>query len=784
GKIRDTAELRDIPNKLPLSDKTLLALGLVSLLSLFVSLSTADGILDPCLTIAALLGAALASSVSTWRQEKEFTRTLSETPPRNVKIVEGRAVSVIKETELTVGDVLCIDGGDVCTVDGILKSSYAVLCDESAISGETETVEKSVCVCGEHGEAPQHSTDSPAEETGLLVSRFLEEEGSGDIFKNISKHCACNPFVFSGTKILSGSGTVFVLAVGRNTHRGRTLATATKARPPTVLQKKLQAVVEWVTLFSFCVAAMLFTFHLFFCNITEEHSLRCFLSAAASSLALVVFAVPEGLPVAAALSVSLSASKMLGDGILVREPFACETMGRVTTICCDKTGTLTENKMRVVALSFSDGIVAGMEALSEATRGIVTDSILLNKTAVVFKNKASGCSEVLGSKTEAALLRLLGMREDLEGERTDEVVDRIPFSSERKWMASLVRTDREEGTGWKVFCKGAPARVLPRCTHSLLSDGRVVPLTEKQIGDISSLQKKHEEGSLRMVSFAYSECVLGVPSLGAFGENPPAEMVFVCTMFIDDPLRENANEMVGRCTDAGICVRMVTGDGMDTAVAAARRCGILTDGFDAVDASKCEGIPSLDRLRVLARATPSDKESLVKLLREHGEVVAVTGDGTNDVGALRAADIGLGMGGGTEIAKEASSIVLLDDRLSSVLVAVSWGRCVVDNIRRFLVFQLSVSIGVVVFVLVTSLSDVFLQEKGFERLTTPQMLFVNIIIDTVAALVFASNTPTENTVRRLGRERRLVLVTDRMAVLILVLSGLCFSSMLFAPFLF
>jgi Ca2+-transporting ATPase len=460
------------------------------------------------------------------------------------------------------------------------------------------------------------------------------------------------------------------------------------------------------------------------------------------SVIILVIAVPEGLPLAVTLALAYATIRMLEDHNLVRVLKACETMGNATTVCSDKTGTLTQNKMTVVegTLGVSHGFGGAREiaremggtapeneSFAETTNGghvgsasvqrffselspevktLLRQSIAVNSTAFEGTD-ASGAKEFIGSKTETALLEFsqtnLGM-DDLSTERHNvSVVELFPFSSERKCMGVVVKIQVEGDTRYRLFVKGASEILLSHCKRVVNIGSDVVnvgPLFEADREALKSTIDKYAAQSLRTIGLLSRDFFQWPPADTPTGAKRRAQtefevifqdMTWIGVVGIRDPLRQGVVKAVQDCQNAGVFVRMVTGDSVITARAIASECGIFTAGGIVVEGprfrtlSPAQMVQIIPRLQVLARSSPEDKRNLVRRLKELGEIVAVTGDGTNDGPALRTADVGFSMGiSGTEVAKEASSIVLMDDNFASIVKAIMWGRCVNDAVKKFL----------------------------------------------------------------------------------------------------
>lgn len=469
-----------------------------------------------------------------------------------------------------------------------------------------------------------------------------------------------------------------------------------------------------------------------------EHLMQILIVA----ISVVVVAVPEGLPLAVTLALAYATIRMLKDNNLVRVLKACETMGNATTICCDKTGTLTENQMTVVvgAVGVSEtfvrkarpenGMVSAMESqqniaenevdwdnstpirtffegLSDPMKMLLRQSIALNSTAFEGTDE-KGDKNFIGSKTESALLSMakayLGM-DDVGTERENaNIVQKIPFDSDRKWMGTVVRMEINGRPLYRLFVKGAIEIILHHSNQiiDLSSDeewcSRNLSGEDRRI--INQLSAEYASRTLRVISMAYRDFDEWPPKDTRLVQDDPTQAVvediFKDTIFLGifgimDPLRPGVIEAVKDCRKAGVFVRMVTGDNLLTAKAIASECGILTPGGVIMEGSRFRRLTEeqmdvvIPRLQVLARSSPEDKRKLVERLKYLGETVAVTGDGTNDGPALKTADVGFSMGlSGTEVAKEASSIILMDDNFSSIVKAIAWGRCVNDAVKKFL----------------------------------------------------------------------------------------------------
>jgi P-type Ca2+ transporter type 2C len=514
----------------------------------------------------------------------------------------------------------------------------------------------------------------------------------------------------------------------------------------TPLQVQLNDLADFIAKGGLFLAVFLF-FALVVKHYRDEDILSQLSEFLIAAITVVVVAVPEGLPMAVTMALAFATNRMLQDNNLVRVLASCETMGRVTTICSDKTGTLTENRMTVVKCSVDFDSKAADEE-TELTK-LINEGLAVNSTAFEIENSETGQFEFVGSATEAALLRFM-KASPLSGSyvllrRRVPLKKVLPFSSARKLMISVTETGR-------IHLKGAAELVLARCNRIMKETGEIVELGDGELRRIKRFLNEMNTDALRSIGQAFSQDSDSKIAENADNENVDDEallskcnFIWLAAFGIEDPLRIGVKEAVKMCQSAGIFVRMVTGDCRETAESIARRCGILMRGglimegpeFRSLSDGVLEG--KLPKLQVLARSSPLDKQRLVRLLKgpQLNEIVAVTGDGSNDGPALKAADVGFSMGiTGTQLAQEASAIVLLDDNFASIVRAASWGRCITRSVRKFLQFQLTVNVGAVGTALITALGS------GVSVLTAIQMLWVNLLMDSLGALALATDLPT------------------------------------------
>ena len=638
----------------------------------------------------------LATGVAFWFEYdamKKFDVLNSSNDETPVKVVRDGEVTEIPKHEVVVGDTVILQSGEEVPADGQLVEAVSLKINESTLTGETQT----------------DKTTDPA--------RFDKE--------------ATYPSdrVMRGTTVIEGHGVMEVSAVGDATEFGHVARQATvESDEETPLNLQLQKLSKLigrvgislavVTFAALCVKGIFFEGLLAADWLTIASEILSYFMVAVT---LIVVAVPEGLPMSVTLSLAVNMRRMLKTNNLVRKMHASETMGAITVICTDKTGTLTRNEMRVHEIRFYD---------PEGER-LIGESIAANSTAFL-----DGHGKPIGNPTEGALLLWLHDRgEDYAALRHGaRIVDQLTFTTERKFMATLV----DSPAGRMLYIKGAPEIVLSKCSgFEARAD------VEKQLADYQNM-------AMRTLGFAYArtEKATCEEALDAGG------LRFIGIAAISDPVRDDVPAAVRECLDAGIAVKIVTGDTPATAREIGRRIGLWTPqdtelnhitGTEFAALSDEELLGRVRSLKIMSRARPLDKQRLVRLLQQQGEVVAVTGDGTNDAPALNFAQVGLSMGSGTSVAKEASDITLMDDSFGSIATAVMWGRSLYKNIQRFVLFQLTINFVAIVIVL---LGSIFGSELP---LTVTQMLWVNLIMDTFAALALASLPPSRSVMREKPR---------------------------------
>ncbi len=646
----------------------------------------------------------------------ELTALGEEQP---VKVVRNGHVVEVPRREIVVDDIVVLGVGDEVPADGILFEAVDLQIDESTLTGEP------------------------------IISKFVEVKHDGATYPS--------NLALRSTMVMNGSGKMRVTSVGDATEIGKVATKATELTAvKTPLNLQLDRLAKLISKVGSAVSVLAFVGFLGHDILTNplwstseylkmaEVVLKYFMMA----VTLIVMAVPEGLPMAVTLALALNMRRMLKSNNLVRKLHACETMGAVTVICTDKTGTLTENKMQVG------------EMMVRHDNGLLDIAMAMNSTAELAEGKT------IGNPTEAALL--LWLREKgtdyTKLRQGDRIVWQLPFSTEHKYMATIADMEGKR----LLFVKGAPEIVMAHCN-----------LTAEEQKDIQRQLFDYQNKAMRTLAFAYKELPDTVEECRLKeGDN---NLTLQAIAAISDPLREEVPGAVMECQSAGIDVKIVTGDTSATAIEIARQIGIWTDrlpdgaqitGPDFAALSDEEAFQRVTALKVMSRARPTDKQRLVNMLQKHGEVVAVTGDGTNDAPALNHAHVGLSLGSGTSVAKNASDMTLIDDSFSSIVKAVQWGRSLYRNIQRFIFFQLVVNVTALLLVLGGSMIGTELP------LTITQMLWVNLIMDTFAAMALASLPPESEVMKDKPRKQTDFIINRHIAWAIGIV-GLLFFGLMF-----
>lgn len=655
------------------------------------------------------------------KAEDEFKILNQVNDDELVQVVRDGNPTEISKKDVVVGDILILNTGQEIPADAVLLESTQLNVDESTLTGEPMAAKTT---------DPDH----------------FDPEATFP-----SNH------VMRGTRVMEGHGVAEVFAVGDSTENGKVYEAAhIDDGTKTPLTEQLERLGALVTRGSYVIggAVILGRIVMYMLSTPDFEWLSFiayFLQSIMIAVTLVVVSVPEGLPMAVTLSLAYSMRRMLRTNNLVRKMHACETMGATTVICTDKTGTLTQNQMRVAETDFYS--LPGQKLGDDAMSRLIETAIAVNSTAQLDLSDAEHPS-VLGNPTEGALLLWLRQNGvDYRPLREEaKVVRELPFTTERKYMATVIATP--DG-GERLFVKGAPEIVLAM-SDSVSGGVERAKINEQLLG--------YQEKAMRTLAFATCMLPAGVDGIGEDGVDADG-LEFIGVVAIADPVRAEVPDSIRECINAGIGIKIVTGDTPATAREIGRQIGLWQEGdgerniitgpeFGALTDSELDD--RVGDLKIIARARPMDKKRLVESLQKQGQVVAVTGDGTNDAPALKAANVGLSMGDGTSVAKEASDITIVDNSFASIGRAVMWGRSLFQNLQRFILFQLTVNVVACLVVLVGAF-------MGTESpLTVTQMLWVNLIMDTFASMALSSLPPSRSVMDVGPRDRRSFIITGSM----------------------
>lgn len=674
----------------------------------------ADSFIEPAGIFIAIFLASGLSFYFEQKANKEFDLLNKVDDDEPVQVIRDGNATEIPKRDIVVGDIVVLNQGNDIPADGELIEAISMSVDESSLTGEPE--------------CPKTTDPSHFDSEATFPSNM----------------------VLRGTKVIEGHGTMRVTSVGDATENGKVFTAATIDNgTKTPLNEQLEGLGRLISKISYILAAVIIAGRLIMYLVGDTTPFEWIpfatymLQSVMIAVTLIVVAVPEGLPMAVTLSLAYSMRRMLKSNNLVRKMHACETMGATTVICTDKTGTLTENQMRVYATDF---------ILPEKDTDIIYQGIAVNSTAEL--DRSTGQPKVLGNPTEGALLLWLDSKGmDYSAMRSEaEVVEELPFSTERKFMATAIRTADGKNI---LYVKGAPEKIYAMCrNHSGMNKN-----------EVDRILANYQAQAMRTLGFAYQILNPGEKSI----ENKTViadNLTFIGIAAISDPVRPTVPAAIKEVLDAGIKVKIVTGDTPGTATEIARQIGLWKDSEDnesnIITGEAFEAIPDselperVEALKIIARARPMDKKRLVEALQQDNEIVAVTGDGTNDAPALNAAHVGLSMGDGTSVAKEASDITIIDNSFTSIGKAVMWGRSLYLNIQRFILFQMTVNVVACLIVLCGSF-------MGFQSpLTVTQMLWVNLIMDTFAAMALASLPPSQDVMHDKPRPRTSFIITKKM----------------------
>ncbi|KAK0607868.1 hypothetical protein LWI29_021741 [Acer saccharum] len=685
------------------------------------------------------------SAVSNFRQNRQFDKLSKISNNIQIEVIRKGRHQQISIFEIVVGDVICLKIGDQIPTDGLFLEGHSLQVDESSMTGESDHVE---------------------------VNR------------------SHNPFLFSGTKVVDGYASMLATSVGMNTTWGQMMSQISRdTSEETPLQARLNKLTSSIGKVGLAVAFLVLVVLLvryFTGNTTDENGnqeyngsktktnniVNAVVRIVAAAVTIIVVAIPEGLPLAVTLTLAYSMKRMMGDHAMVRKLSACETMGSATTVCTDKTGTLTLNQMKVTKcwLGKEPVIEGAASSISPWVVELIQQGVSLNTTGSVYKTSSGSEYEFSGSPTEKAILSwaVQELNMDMEELKQSCILLKVEaFNSQKKRSGVLMRKNADDTT--HVHWKGAAEMLLAMCSSYYDASGMKKQLDDGEREKFQQIIQGMAASSLRCIAFAHKQVSEeendDVDDLKKVDED---NLSLLGLVGIKDPCRPGAKKAVEDCQHAGVNVKMITGDNVFTAKAIATECGILRPNQDLSSGAVVEGeqfrnytheerMNKVEKICVMARSSPFDKLLMVQCLKLKGHVVAVTGDGTNDAPALKEADIGLSMGiQGTEVAKESSDIVILDDNFSSVATVLRWGRCVYTNIQKFIQFQLTVNVAALVINFVAAVS------AGEVPLTAVQLLWVNLIMDTLGALALATEKPTKELMDKPPVGRTAPLITNIM----------------------
>ena len=670
-----------------------------------------------CVGIFAAIALSVVITIITEGKSAKAFETLNKINEDTlIKVIRNGEPQLITQKEIVVGDIIMIETGDKIVADGRLFSSNDLSVDESALTGESLPVKKDAeFVC-------QKSTPV-AERANML---------------------------YSGCFVSVGNGQMLVTGVGNDTEFGQIaqeLSSIEKTTTP--LQEKLDKLGKQITVLGASAAAIVFAIEVLQFVMNGQLNLDTVSDAFITSIVLIVAAVPEGLPTIVAVSLALNIIKMSKENALVKKMIACETIGCVNIICSDKTGTLTENRMTVQKI-YTGGELIDPEQLKDE---MLLKNYCINSNANI--SEEDGSWSFIGNPTEGSLLAAAAKAgvDYQELRQAADIVRVFPFSSQNKDMSTIVRENGKE----ILYVKGNPEKIISLCTG----------ISEEEKEKNFHLMEEFQNKAGRLLAFAHKELE------GQYNDEEQDEveqgLIYDGFVVISDPLSPDVYESIRNCRSAGIEVKMLTGDNIRTARAIANELHMLDDDHIAVEAADIEKLTdeelkeALKKIQVIARSTPLVKMRVVKLLKEQGNVVAVTGDGINDAPAIKHADVGIAMGiAGTDVTKEASDMVLLDDSFSTIIKAVQWGRGIYENFKRFIQFQLTVNVSSVVVVICSILA-------GFSApFTALELLWINIIIDGPPALTLGLEPIRPDLLKHKPTRRNENIISKKMLLRIFV----------------
>lgn len=760
-----------------LSDTMLIVLMVVAVISIVLGVAFPKseperpfGWIEGFAIIVAVFIVSTVAATNDWRKDKQFRELSKSEKNANVQVYRNGILKEIKSNDIVVGDVIYLSTGAGIPADGLYIEGFDLKIDESTMTGEPIAQGKNTT----------------------------------------TRSC-----LLSGCTVSEGTGKYLVLAVGENSQWGKTISKLQEESEDTPLQQKLDDLAVTIgrvgitfATATFCISCIGWIITKLIAhpegNAFTLSDIRIPVGYLITAITIIVCAVPEGLPLAVTISLAYSVDKMMQENQLVRHLKACEVMGGATTICSDKTGTLTQNEMTVIQGYFGDQfypegnlpqkdglnqhlidtLLIGGSVNSTADLGSKIEEIqeykgFLSNLFQKSEKKKKEVPTVIGNKTEGALLKLLknNFGFDFNKIRKDyPIVQRISFSSKRKRMTTIVKVKED----YILHVKGAPEVLVKICTKILDVNGQIIDFSNEKKQEILDKIKYIAGLGQRTLGFAYKN--LG-DTKQEWTEDEESNLIFYCLLGIEDPLRPEVKDAVETIQKAGVKVRMVTGDNIETAKKIAQQCGIFTpedvnvvcmegpefkEMYDK-DPKKLRKL--LPNLQVLARSSPDDKYILVSELKKCGDIVAVTGDGTNDAPALKKAHVGLAMGSGTAVAKQAADIIVLDDNFKTIVTACKWGRSIYQNIRKFLQFQLSVNVVALLLLVISSVTSFFIVSdtgSGVDLpLTAIQLLWLNLIMDSLAALALSTEGPDDELLTRPPYGKYEGLITSHMWVAII-----------------
>ena len=722
----------------------------VSLYQLFTGAEGIEVLLEPLGIFVAVMLATTVGFLFEQSANKKFEVLNQSEDESLVTVFRDGFIQRIERKDVVVGDSVVIETGDEIPADGTLFEAVSLRVNESDLTGEP-------------------SSSKTTDEADFNPDATYPSN-----------------YVCRGSSVMEGHGIFVVEKVGDatewgNVYRGAQIDNQVK----TPLNEQLDKLGNGITIASYVIAGLIIVLRLVMYFVWRDDAAfdwmgfaRYLLNTLMIAVTLIVVAVPEGLPMSVTLSLALSMKRMLETNNLVRKMHACETMGSATVICTDKTGTLTKNRMSLGEKCFF-GLKDQKLDQSEVAH-LMEEGIALNSTAFLdFSDKKK--VKVIGNPTEGALLLwLLDNSVDYIRIRDNvKIVKQLPFTTKYKYMATVVETGF--AGEYVLYVKGAPEIIMKRCTTVKMLDGESGIETVKN--QVNSKLLEYQGKAMRTLGFAYKYITeQDLETVFVSSKLQVEDLCFLGIVGIIDPIRDDVSDSIHDCLDAGIGIKIVTGDTPGTAKEIGRQVGLWTEEDDPerqMITGKEFNLLSDDELRervadlkIMSRARPSDKERLVRLLQERGEVVAVTGDGTNDAPALNKAQIGLSMGDGTSVAKEASDITILDNSFKSIARAVMWGRSLYLNIQRFILFQMTINVAACLIVLLGAV-------MGTDSpLTVTQMLWINLIMDTFAAMALASLPPDKSVLKDKPRSRTAFIITKDMGRRIFGV-GLLFVAVLF-----